>query len=85
MEKISFTSGRLPRHEIKEMIKEAEKYEAEDEEHLKKADARKEFEIYLDETRGTRKNKRVKSWADENIEDAIQWLVEMDELAERVS
>ncbi|KDP44979.1 hypothetical protein JCGZ_01479 [Jatropha curcas] len=81
---ISITSdkGRLSKEEIEKMILEAQKYKAEDEEHMKNVKAMNALEYYAYNMRNTVKDEKISSKlaaGDENkikdaVYQAIQWL-----------
>ncbi|CAI9098743.1 OLC1v1035441C1 [Oldenlandia corymbosa var. corymbosa] len=81
--------GRLTKEEIENLVKEAEKYKAEDEEHMKKVVAKNTLENYAYNMRSTIKEEKISSKIGEEdkkkIEDTnesvIQWL-ERNQLAE---
>ncbi|WOL01975.1 heat shock cognate 70 kDa protein 2-like [Canna indica] len=89
--KITITNdkGRLSKEEIEKLVKEAEKYKAEDEEHKKKVEAKNALENYAYNMRNTIKDDKVssklaaadKKKIEDAIEQAIQWL-EGNQLAE---
>ncbi|XP_027917589.1 heat shock 70 kDa protein [Vigna unguiculata] len=89
--KITITNdkGRLSKEEIEKMVKDAERYKAEDEEVKKKVEAKNSLENYAYNMRNTIKDEKIggKLGADDKqkiekaVEDAIQWL-EGNQLAE---
>ncbi|AQK94248.1 putative mediator of RNA polymerase II transcription subunit 37c [Zea mays] len=89
--KITITNdkGRLSKEEIEKMVKEAEKYKAEDEEHKKKVDAKNSLENYAYNMRNTIKDDKIASklGADDKkrienaVDGAISWL-DSNQLAE---
>ncbi|WVZ10044.1 hypothetical protein V8G54_014574 [Vigna mungo] len=96
--KITITNdkGRLSKEEIEKMVKDAERYKAEDEEVKKKVDAKNSLENYAYNMRNTIKDEKIggKLGADDKqkiekaVEDAIQWLegnqlAEVDELEDK--
>ncbi|CAJ1944858.1 unnamed protein product [Sphenostylis stenocarpa] len=82
--KITITNdkGRLSKEEIEKMVKDAERYKAEDEEVKKKVEAKNSLENYAYNMRNTIKDEKIggKLGADDKqkiekaVEDAIQWL-----------
>ncbi|THU46320.1 hypothetical protein C4D60_Mb09t03680 [Musa balbisiana] len=82
--KITITNdkGRLSKEEIENMVQEAEKYKAEDEEHKKKVEAKNALENYAYNMRNTIKDEKIaskladadKKKIEDAIEQAIQWL-----------
>lgn len=82
--KITITNdkGRLSKEEIENMVQEAEKYKAEDEDHKKKVEAKNSLENYAynmrntvrDEKIGSKLNPADKKKIEVAVEDAIQWL-----------
>mmetsp|Transcript_7166 Transcript_7166/g.21062 ORF Transcript_7166/g.21062 Transcript_7166/m.21062 type:complete len:650 (-) Transcript_7166:3816-5765(-) len=93
--KITITNdkGRLSKDDIERMVSEAEKYKAEDEEAVKKVEAKNALENYAFNMRNTIKDEKVGSKLDaddkakieETVEEAINWLdanglAEVDEL-----
>ncbi|CAL9165684.1 unnamed protein product [Musa hybrid cultivar] len=82
--KITITNdkGRLIKEEIENMVQEAEKYKAEDEEHKKKVEAKNALENYAYNMRNTIKDEKIaskladadKKKIEDAIEQAIQWL-----------
>ncbi|RXH84548.1 hypothetical protein DVH24_032832 [Malus domestica] len=82
--KITITNdkGRLSKEEIENMVQEAEKYKAEDEDHKKKVEAKNALENYAynmrntvrDEKIGSKLNPEDKKKIEDAVEDAIQWL-----------
>ncbi|CAI9111859.1 OLC1v1012188C1 [Oldenlandia corymbosa var. corymbosa] len=86
-ERINITSGRLSGVEIEMMMQEAKRYNAEDEMHRKKYEARCDFESYATQVRDKLRNNTAFYYTEKwKVEDAInkafQWLDAMDELAE---
>ncbi|KAL2338539.1 hypothetical protein Fmac_012985 [Flemingia macrophylla] len=89
--KITITNdkGRLSKEEIEKMVKDAERYKAEDEEVKKKVEAKNSLENYAYNMRNTIRDEKIggKLGADEKqriekaVEDAINWL-EGNQLAE---
>lgn len=89
--KITITNdkGRLSKEEIEKMVKDAEKYKAEDEEVKKKVDAKNSLENYAYNMRNTIKDEKIggkleadnKQKIEKAVEDAIQWL-EGNQMAE---
>lgn len=97
--KITITNdkGRLTKEEIEKMVKEAEKYKAEDEEVKKKVEAKNALENYAYNMRNTVRDEKIAGKLDpadkEKIEkavtDAIDWLeknqlAEIDELEDKM-
>ena len=97
--KITITNdkGRLTKEEIEKMVKEAEKYKAEDEEVKKKVEAKNALENYAYNMRNTVRDEKIAGKLDpadkEKIEkavtDAIDWLeknqlAEIDELEDKL-
>ncbi|KAL5726376.1 hypothetical protein ACHQM5_009423 [Ranunculus cassubicifolius] len=93
--KITITNdkGRMSKEEIDRLVKEAEKYKSEDEEHKKKVEARNGLENYVYSMRTTIRDEKVggklpsgdKKKIEDAVEEAIQWLdanqlAEIDEL-----
>ncbi|GMP49429.1 hypothetical protein CsSME_00016406 [Camellia sinensis var. sinensis] len=82
--KITITNdkGRLSKEEIENMVQEAEKYKAEDEEHKKKVEAKNSLENYAYNMRNTIKDEKIsaklppgeKKKIEDAIDQAIQWL-----------
>ncbi|BAT76163.1 heat shock 70 kDa protein [Vigna umbellata] len=96
--KITITNdkGRLSKEEIEKMVKDAERYKAEDEEVKKKVDAKNSLENYAYNMRNTIKDEKIggklaaddKQKIEKAVEDAIQWLegnqlAEVDELEDK--
>ncbi|KAG5080850.1 heat shock 70 kDa protein-like [Glycine soja] len=89
--KITITNdkGRLSKEEIEKMLKDAERYKAEDEELKKKVEAKNSLENYAYNMRNTIKDEKIgeklspdeKEKIEKAVEDAIQWL-EGNQLAE---
>lgn len=89
--KITITNdkGRLSKDEIENMVREAEKYKAEDEEHKKKVDAKNSLENYAYNMRNTIKDEKIvskmpaadKKKIEDAIDESIHWL-EGNQLAE---
>ncbi|PIA31827.1 hypothetical protein AQUCO_04800016v1 [Aquilegia coerulea] len=89
--KITITNdkGRLSKEDIEKLVKEAEKYKAEDEEVKKKVEARNALENYAYSMRNTVKDDKIagkldvgdKQKIEKAVEDAINW-VEGNQLAE---
>ncbi|KHN14134.1 Heat shock 70 kDa protein [Glycine soja] len=89
--KITITNdkGRLSKEEIEKMLKDAERYKAEDEEVKKKVEAKNSLENYAYNMRNTIKDEKIgeklspdeKEKIEKAVEDAIQWL-EGNQLAE---
>merc|ERR1711967_29820 len=89
--KITITNdkGRLSKEEIERMVREAEKYKSEDEEHKKKVDAKNALENYAYNMRNTIQDDKVggkldaddKKKIEEAVEGAISWL-DANQLAE---
>ncbi|KAK7347617.1 hypothetical protein VNO80_22153 [Phaseolus coccineus] len=89
--KITITNdkGRLSKEEIEKMVKDAEKYKAEDEEVKKKVEAKNSLENYAYNMRNTIKDEKIggkleaddKQKIEKAVEDAIQWL-EGNQMAE---
>ncbi|TKY64861.1 Heat shock cognate 70 kDa protein 2 [Spatholobus suberectus] len=71
--KITITNDkeRLPAKEIRRMIQEAEKYQAEDKKFLRKAKARNAFDDYVYKMRNALKNKYISSKERKTISSAI--------------
>ncbi|KAH6783015.1 heat shock protein 70 [Perilla frutescens var. hirtella] len=80
---IAIDRGGLSKEEIEKMVREAEKYKSEDEEHKKKVEAKNALENYAYNMRNTIKYEKIA--AEKKIEDAIeaavQWL-DSNQLAE---
>lgn len=84
--KITITNdkGRLSADEVERLVKEAEKYEAEDKEKAERITARNEMESYLYNARNTLREDKVKEQlgayniqrAEKEIEAGIKWLEE---------
>ncbi|KAK7291943.1 hypothetical protein RIF29_07510 [Crotalaria pallida] len=82
--KITITNdkGRLSKEEIEKMVKDAEKYKAEDEEVKKKVEAKNSLENYAYNMRNTIKDEKIggklspdeKQKIEKAVEEAIQWL-----------
>ncbi|KAJ8431450.1 hypothetical protein Cgig2_014943 [Carnegiea gigantea] len=89
--KITITNdkGRLSKEEIERLVKEAEKYKAEDEEVKKKVEAKNSLENYAYNMRNTIKDEKIagkldpadKQKIEKAIADAIEWL-DKNQLAE---
>ncbi|CAL9751563.1 unnamed protein product [Musa acuminata subsp. burmannicoides] len=89
--KITITNdkGRLSKDEIERMVKDAEKYKAEDEEVKKKVEAKNSLENYAYNMRNTVRDDKIKNKLSEGdrekigraVEEAISWL-EGNQLAE---
>ncbi|CAL0330414.1 unnamed protein product [Lupinus luteus] len=89
--KITITNdkGRLSKEEIEKMVRDAEKYKAEDEEVKKKVEAKNSLENYAYNMRNTIKDEKIggklspdeKQKIEKAVEEAIQWL-EGNQLAE---
>lgn len=89
--KITITNdkGRLSKEEIEKMVKDAEKYKAEDEEVKKKVEAKNTLENYAYNMRNTIKDEKIggklspddKQKIEKAVEETIQWL-EGNQLAE---
>ncbi|KAG4942642.1 hypothetical protein JHK85_047288 [Glycine max] len=89
--KITITNdkGRLSKEEIEKMVKDAERYKAEDEEVKKKVEAKNSLENYAYNMRNTIKDEKIggklspdeKQKIEKAVEDAIQWL-EGNQMAE---
>ncbi|XP_061347551.1 heat shock 70 kDa protein isoform X1 [Gastrolobium bilobum] len=89
--KITITNdkGRLSKEDIEKMVKDAERYKAEDEEVKKKVEAKNSLENYAYNMRNTIKDEKIggklspdeKEKIEKAVEDAIQWL-EGNQLAE---
>lgn len=97
--KITITNdkGRLSKDEIEKMVKDAEKYKAEDEEVKKKVEAKNELENYAYNMRNTIKDEKIASKLDpadkqrieKAVEEALEWLeknqlAEVDELKDKL-
>ncbi|KAF7147462.1 hypothetical protein RHSIM_Rhsim03G0258400 [Rhododendron simsii] len=97
--KITITNdkGRLSKDEIEKMVKDAEKYKAEDEEVKKKVEAKNEMENYAYNMRNTIKDEKIASKLDpvdkrrieKAVEEALEWLeknqlAEVDELEDKL-
>lgn len=97
--KITITNdkGRLSKEEIEKMVKEAEKYKAEDEEVKKKVDAKNSLENYAYSMRNTIKDQKIaasltsadKDKIEKAIEETIKWLdgnqlAEVDEFEDKL-
>ncbi|MED6143044.1 70-kilodalton heat shock protein [Stylosanthes scabra] len=85
MKKVSVVSnkGRLPREEIERMVKDAEKYKAEDEERRKKAEARNKVEDLAYNMRdvagiGSKISAQDKEKINNAIDYALKWVGEND-------
>lgn len=82
--KITITNdkGRLSKDEIEKMVKDAEKYKAEDEEVKKKVEAKNAMENYAYNMRNTIKGEKIASKLDpadkqrieKTVEEALEWL-----------
>lgn len=82
--KITITNdkGRLSKDEIEKMVKDAEKYKAEDEEVKKKVEAKNAMENYAYNMRNTIKDEKIASKLDpadkqrieKTVEEALEWL-----------
>ncbi|KAK7265176.1 hypothetical protein RJT34_32792 [Clitoria ternatea] len=96
--KITITNdkGRLSKEEIEKMVKDAERYKAEDEEVKKKVEAKNSLENYAYNMRNTIKDEKIggklspddKQKIEKAVEDAIQWLdgnqlAEVDEFEDK--
>lgn len=90
-QKITITNdkGRLSKDDIEDMVKQAEKYKAADEEARKRVDAKNSLENYVYSTRNTMKTGETDAakaaWKDAEpiVEDAIKWIEShQDETAE---
>ncbi|XP_045812928.1 heat shock 70 kDa protein [Trifolium pratense] len=89
--KITITNdkGRLSKEEIEKMVKDAERYKAEDEEVKKKVEAKNSLENYAYNMRNTIKDEKIagklssddKGKIEKAVEEAIHWL-EANQLAE---
>ncbi|XP_020231285.1 heat shock 70 kDa protein [Cajanus cajan] len=89
--KITITNdkGRLSKEEIEKMVKDAERYKAEDEEVKKKVEAKNSLENYAYNMRNTIRDEKIggklgaeeKQRIEKAVEDAIEWL-EGNQLAE---
>jgi L1 cell adhesion molecule like protein len=89
--KITITNdkGRLSKEEIEKMVKDAERYKAEDEEVKRKVEAKNSLENYAYNMRNTIKDEKIggklgsddKEKIEKAVEEAIQWL-EANQLAE---
>lgn len=89
--KITITNdkGRLSKDEIESLVKEAEKYKAEDEEVKRKVEAKNALENYAYNMRNTIKDEKIackldpadKQRIEKAIEEALEWL-EKNQLAE---
>ncbi|KAJ3699406.1 hypothetical protein LUZ61_003111 [Rhynchospora tenuis] len=89
--KITITNdkGRLSKEEIEKMVREAEKYKAEDEEHRKKVDAKNALENYAYNMRNTIRDEKIgeklsaadKKKIEDAVEETIKWL-DSNQLAE---
>lgn len=97
--KITITNdkGRLSKDEIEKMVKDAEKYKAEDEEVKKKVEAKNELENYAYNMRNTIKDEKIasklapadKQRIEKAVEEALEWLeknqlAEVDELKDKL-
>lgn len=97
--KITITNdkGRLSKEEIEKMVREAEKYKAEDEEHKKKVDAKNALENYAYNMRNTIRDEKIgeklsaadKKKIEDAVEETIKWLdsnqlAEMDEFEDKM-
>ncbi|XP_030954905.1 heat shock 70 kDa protein [Quercus lobata] len=97
--KITITNdkGRLTKEEIEKMVKEAEKYKAEDEEVKKKVEAKNSLENYAYNMRNTVRDEKIagkldpsdKEKIEKAVSDAIDWLeknqlAEIDELEDKL-
>ncbi|XP_031259637.1 probable mediator of RNA polymerase II transcription subunit 37c [Pistacia vera] len=90
--KITITNdkGRMSRDEIEKMVKEAEKYEAEDKEYKKKVEAKLSLEDYVYKMRHIVKSERIASKLSTgkkkkilgDINRVFEWLNESDEVVE---
>ncbi|KAJ0100865.1 hypothetical protein Patl1_06368 [Pistacia atlantica] len=84
------TKGRMSRDEIEKMVKEAEKYEAEDKEYKKKVEAKLSLEDYVYKMRHTVKSEKITSKLSAgkkkkilgDINRVFEWLNESDEVVE---
>ncbi|XP_072980419.1 heat shock 70 kDa protein-like [Typha angustifolia] len=94
---ITNDKGRLSKEDIEKMVKEAEKYKAEDEEVKKKVEAKNSLENYAYNMRNTVKDDKIKAKLPESewqkiesaVEEAISWLegnqlAEVDELEHKL-
>ncbi|RRT39411.1 hypothetical protein B296_00051255 [Ensete ventricosum] len=89
--KITITNdkGRLSKEEIEKMVRESEKYKAEDEEHKKKVEAKNALENYAYNMRNTIRDDKIssklspgdKKKIEDAIDEAIKWL-DSNQLAE---
>lgn len=89
--KITITNdkGRLGKEEIEKLVREAEKYKAEDEEVKRKVEAKNSLENYAYNMRNTMRDEKIRAKLPESerqkiekaVEDAIKWL-DMNQLAE---
>uniref|UniRef100_A0A7N0V4A8 Heat shock protein 70 n=1 Tax=Kalanchoe fedtschenkoi TaxID=63787 RepID=A0A7N0V4A8_KALFE len=97
--KITITNdkGRLSKEEIEKMVRDAEKYKAEDEEVKKKVEAKNALENYAYNMRNTVKDEKIggkldpadKERIEKAVNEAIEWLdknqlAEVDELEDRL-
>jgi L1 cell adhesion molecule like protein len=97
--KITITNdkGRLSKDDIERMVQEAEKYKAEDEEAVKKVEAKNALENYAFNMRNTIKDEKIvsklepddKKTIEDAVEEAISWLdtnnlAEVDELEHKL-
>ncbi|XP_026424284.1 probable mediator of RNA polymerase II transcription subunit 37c [Papaver somniferum] len=77
---ITNSKGRLSKEEIEKLVQEAEKYQAEDEEHKKKVESRNAFENYIYDVRNAVEGAegkiatKAKKKIEEAISDAFEWL-----------
>ncbi|KAH7855250.1 hypothetical protein Vadar_022902 [Vaccinium darrowii] len=94
---ITNDKGRLTKDEIEKMVKDAEKYKAEDEEVKRKVEAKNALENYAYNMRNTIKDEKIASKLDpadkqrieKAVEAALEWLeknqlAEVDELEEKL-
>ncbi|XP_031268767.1 probable mediator of RNA polymerase II transcription subunit 37c [Pistacia vera] len=87
---ITIDKGRMSRDEIEKMVKEAEKYEAEDKEYKKKVEAKLSLEGYVSHMRHIVKSEKITSKLPAgkkkkilgDINRVIEWLNERDEVVE---
>ncbi|KAJ9550051.1 hypothetical protein OSB04_022594 [Centaurea solstitialis] len=79
---ITSDKGRLSKEEIEMMVKEAEKYKAEDEQHKKKVEAKNVLEIYAYNVRNAITDDKIRSKVavedrkkvEDAVEEALRWL-----------
>lgn len=94
---ITNDKGRLSKDEIEKMVKDAEKYKAEDEEVKRKVEAKNALENYAYNMRNTIKDEKIASKLDpadkqrieKAVEEALEWLeknqlAEVDELEDKL-